>query len=219
MVSSYNKIFGYYSSFHFVAATPGLTSRVKMEFERMNTCDTGAGRCSLALFENDIMAEILLLPHTIPSLPLHMHIHIHVSITSTHTHTDSTNSPEYETVIQCTSMLRTAVQDHLLTLSGHLLGRHLISPEQDGELRNERHSESSRAAGLVKMVQGRVKLSPKWYHTFIEVLEREEDNFKDILKYLKDTYSSLTSGAECQPYTFSELTESEPVHSFIYRGS
>lgn len=148
-----------------------------------------------------------------------MHIHIHVSITSTHTHTDSTNSPEYETVIQCTSMLRAAVQDHLLTLSGHLLGHHLISPEQDSELRNVMHSESSRAARLIKMVQGRVKLSPEWYHTFIEVLEGDGDNFKDILKYLKDTYSSLTSGADCQPYTYSELTENEPVHSFIYRKS
>ena len=196
-------IFGravYYSSFHFIAATPGLASRVKMEFERMSTmsCDTGAGRCSLALSENDIMAEFS--SYYILSL-LSLPTCTYTFVCQLHTHTDSTNSPEYETVIQCTSMLRTAVQDHLLTLSGHLLGRHLISPEQDSELRNEMHSETSRAARLIKMVQGRVKLSPKWYHMFIEVLEGEEDNFRDILKYLKDTYSSLTSGAECQPYT------------------
>ena len=107
---------------------------------------------------------------------------------------DTPNSPEYDTLIKSTPVLKLAVQDHLSLLSGHLLSRHLISTEQDSELRNEMHSEANRAASLVGMLLDKVKVNSSCYHTFIEVLEGCGELFIDIVKHLKDTHKSLTSG-------------------------
>ena len=123
--------------------------------------------------------------------PLYVHSLIYTA--------DTSNSPECETLLQCTPVLRLAVKDHLCLLSGHLLSRRLISTEQEAELRNEMHTELKRAASLVAMLLNKVKVNPSCYHTFIEVLEGCGDNFVDIVKHLKDTHKSLTSGIyHCQ---------------------
>ena len=103
-------------------------------------------------------------------------------------------SPEYNTIIQCTPKLRTAVKGHLTVLSGRLLENYLVDSEKESDLRNEFHSESKRAAWLVELVLDKVKLNPASYHTFVKVLEEDKDAFMDILELLSTTYRSLTGG-------------------------
>ena len=78
---------------------------------------------------------------------------------------------EYNTLIELTGDLRVAVQSDLTHLSGVLLAKYLISPDDDRYLRNQLHSEADRAAKLIELIQSRVHQNPQHYHTFIRVLQ------------------------------------------------
>ena len=100
------------------------------------------------------------------------------------------NSAEYNTLIDLTVELRLAVSPHLLSLSGHLLAKRLISPDNEAELRNAVHSEAVRAAKLVGLVQNKVRQNSLHYHTFIGILKGDEGHhvFEDICQKLVDAY-------------------------------
>ena len=84
---------------------------------------------------------------------------------------DMSSSSEYNTLIELTGDLRVAVRSHLTYLSGVLLAKHLISPDDDHYLRNQLHSEADRAAKLIELIQNRVQQNPKHYNKFICVLQ------------------------------------------------
>ena len=104
-------------------------------------------------------------------------------------------TPEYQTLIECTSMLITAVKNHLTDISAQLLQRHLISADQEREISHNWHYEADRAAKLVGLIRDRVQQNPKCYDVFIEALEEDQSTYQDILTLLKTKYDSL-SGSE-----------------------
>ena len=98
-------------------------------------------------------------------------------------------SAEYETMIDLTSELRLAVRPGLISLTGSLLASRLISPDNDAELRDTSHSsEVVRSARLVELVQNKVQQNPCHYHTFIEILQENSDQYRDILQRLEQVY-------------------------------
>ena len=98
------------------------------------------------------------------------------------------NSAEYSTLIDLTSELRLAVKSELFSLTGSLLAVRLISPESDAELRNTTHSEVERSARLVELVQSKVWQNPRHYHSFIGILQGNQDQYRDILQRLEHAY-------------------------------
>ena len=100
----------------------------------------------------------------------------------------SENSAEYKTMIDLTSQLRLAVKSELISLSGSLLSKWLISPEGDAELRNINLSEVQRSAKLVEMVQYKVQQDSRHYWFFIGILKENQDHYRDILQLMEHTY-------------------------------
>jgi hypothetical protein len=99
------------------------------------------------------------------------------------------NSAEYRTMIDLTSELRLAVRPELISLTGSLLASRLISPDNDIELRDTAHSgEVERSARLVELVQNKVRQNPHHYHSFTGILQGNQDQYRDILQRLEQTY-------------------------------
>jgi hypothetical protein len=110
--------------------------------------------------------------------------------------TTSTVSVEYQTMISCTTKLRTAVCHDLVQLSGYLLEKGLISQESDSGLRNRSVEEVDRAARLVDLIQQKVKLDSRNYVQFTSILEEDKHHYSDILRILKEAYSLLAQGKD-----------------------
>ena len=98
------------------------------------------------------------------------------------------NSAEYRTMIDLTSELRLAVRSELVTLTGSLLASRLISLDNDIEMRNTARSEVERSAKLVELIQNKVRQNPRHYHSFIGILQGNQDQYRDILQRLEQTY-------------------------------
>ena len=100
-------------------------------------------------------------------------------------------SKEYLTFIQCTQDLRLAVRSHLLSLGASLIAKHVITPDQEEELRNHHHSVGDRAATLIKLVQDKVRQDPKYYHIFMDILGKDLSQNRGILEILRNTYEPM----------------------------
>ena len=107
-----------------------------------------------------------------------------------------TSTVEYQTIVSCTTKLMAAVCSDLVRLSGCLLEKGLISQENASGLRNRNIEEADRAARLVDLVQLKVKLDSKNYIQFTSILKEDEHHYSDILRILRETYSSLTQGKD-----------------------
>lgn len=90
--------------------------------------------------------------------------------------------------------IRTAVKANLTSLSGALLSKYLISPENDVKLRDCSQSEEDRAADLVTLVMDKVKLNPVNYKTFMDILKASGPHFNDIIELLPDPLDLLSHG-------------------------
>ena len=101
------------------------------------------------------------------------------------------SSKEYLTLVQCTPDLRLAVRSHLLSLGASLIAKHVITPNQEEELRNDHNSIGSRAANLIKLVQDKVRQDPKYYRIFIDVLGEDLSQNRGILEILQNTYELM----------------------------
>ena len=94
-------------------------------------------------------------------------------------------SDEYRTLIDLTSELRLAVRSELISLTGFLLASRLISLDNDIELRNTARSEVERSAKLVELIQTKVRQNPHHYHSFVGILQGNQDQYRDILQRLQ----------------------------------
>ena len=110
---------------------------------------------------------------------------------SAETVTSITSTVEYRTIVSCTTKLMAAVCNDLVRLSGCLFEKGLISQENASGLRNRHVEEADRAAHLVDLVQQKVKLDSRNYVQFTSILEEDEHHYSDILRILKEAYSSL----------------------------
>ena len=103
-------------------------------------------------------------------------------------------TPEFRTIVTKTESLRLALQHHLVSVGGALVGRGIISPEQYARLRNKMHSEADRAADLIQWIQEEIQRGNiQIYHTFVEVL-RQNPMYAHILGTLQETYAQFQRG-------------------------
>ena len=96
------------------------------------------------------------------------------------------NTREYLTILHCTSLLVTAVEDNIVVLSGEMLAEGLINPVNYGALRNLVIDKTERATKLVEFVRNKIFLNSKNYYSFIKILEKEKENYRDILLILNE---------------------------------
>ena len=82
----------------------------------------------------------------------------------------------------------TAVKDNIAVLSDKLLAEGLITPVNYGALRNTMIDETVRASKLVEFVRNKISLNSKNYYSFINILEKEKANYRDILLILNEKY-------------------------------
>ena len=104
-------------------------------------------------------------------------------------------------MVSCTTKLRSAVCNDLVRLSGCLLEKGLISQENESKLRNEFVEKAGRAAHLVDLIQQKVNLDIRNYVQFTSILEEDEHHYSDILRILREAYSSLAQGKNTYMYT------------------
>ena len=104
------------------------------------------------------------------------------------------NTPEYRTIIQCFPKLIGAVQHDLGALSAELLAAGLITENNHSTLKNKHVDEPDRAAELVEFVRNKVKLDPRNYYKFIEVLKERKAEHESILTILDKKYKELSNG-------------------------
>lgn len=105
-----------------------------------------------------------------------------------------TTTPEFRTLITCTSVLTNAVKPHILSLSHHLLSEGFIAQENHDRLNNEMIDLSQRASQLVSLVRTRVQLNAANFVRFIGILLRNVANHRDLLNTLDEKYQSLGKG-------------------------
>ena len=118
------------------------------------------------------------------------------------------NSAEYKTMIDLTTELRLAVSAELISLSGSLLASRLISPECDIELRNTTHSVTERSARLIELVQNKVRQNSHHYHSFIGILQGDQDQNRDILQRLEHTFQAYQHQDGKQIFAMYQLDKS-----------
>ena len=99
-------------------------------------------------------------------------------------------------MISCTTKLTAAVCNDLIRLSACLLEKGLISQENASGLRNRYVEEADRAACLVDLVQQKVKLDSRNYVQFTSILEEDKHHYSDILRILREAYSSPAQGKD-----------------------
>ena len=100
------------------------------------------------------------------------------------------NSPEYKTMIGCTSDLSNAVKPELLHLSNELLTGGFISSENHEGFNNESRDRSLRASQLVAQVRTKVQLNPSNFHKFVRILLTRPAVNRSILEILELKYKS-----------------------------
>ena len=97
-----------------------------------------------------------------------------------------TETHEYISLRAHVPQLRLAVQHHLVSLSGHLFAKEIITDEQETELRNESKDKANRAADLVSMVMNKVKLDVTKFQVFIDILKSNGvPNIDDLLTEIR----------------------------------
>jgi hypothetical protein len=104
------------------------------------------------------------------------------------------NSPEYNSILDCTIGLRLAVQPNIISLSGELLCARLINVDKETWLRNTSRREDDRAADLVSLVTNKVREDPKNYHEFVAILKKDERQYKTALALLERNYNKACKG-------------------------
>ena len=97
------------------------------------------------------------------------------------------NTMEYGKILHISPKLCDVVADgNVITLSRKMFEAGLISDSNAGKtLRNVMvDSKMRRAAELVQMITTKVELNSENFHKFLEVLEKDQDTYKDIIQEL-----------------------------------
>ena len=102
----------------------------------------------------------------------------------------SSNTPEFHTLLGCTSDLSRAVKPNILPLSNELLSEGFISQENHDRLNNQMHDATLRAAQMVSLVRTKVQLNPANFHKFVNILLAHAKHHREILGILEDKYRS-----------------------------
>ena len=96
------------------------------------------------------------------------------------------HSAEYKALVQLTSALQLALKTQITQVGGELVSAGLITAEEYKNLKNPVQPEDMRTADLVQAIQDRVLQNQQCYQTFVNVLEKDESRYGDILKRLHE---------------------------------
>ena len=105
-----------------------------------------------------------------------------------------TDTPEYQTIRECTDQLTTVIKHDLLTISDCLWQKEMISRTIRDDLSQFNISERRRATILVNYITDCIKDTPSYFQRFISVIEELGPWAKDMLKQLKETYAAKNKG-------------------------
>ena len=101
------------------------------------------------------------------------------------------NSPEYRTIIQCTSDLLTAIKPNIDALSADLLEAELITQDNYESVTNMALDATNRATKLLSFLRNRVCLDTRNFHKFRHVLSKRLSDYREILSILQEKYRKL----------------------------
>ena len=112
-----------------------------------------------------------------------------------------TNTPEYLTMVQCTSQLTTLFKHDLSSISDYLWAQGMMPAYVHGELSESSHTRSFKATLLVNTLTERVKDFPSDYHKFVKIVKKLGPWARDMAEHLDQTYTS-GSMPLCKPLLF-----------------
>ena len=96
------------------------------------------------------------------------------------------NTPEYKTLKKYNPQVTIAVEADLVTLTGELLAKCLISEENaDYLISNSCLTQRERAAKLVSMVMAKVRLNSANYKVFVDILKDSGEHFREVVQLLE----------------------------------
>ena len=111
---------------------------------------------------------------------------------------DGAYTQEYRALKRLVPELRIAVQRNIVTLSGILLSKALISSEVDSLLRDElSRSKESRAAELVSIILDKVKINRENFTIFIDILKACGDHYSDLVKLIESEMNKTDNQTTC----------------------
>ena len=105
-----------------------------------------------------------------------------------------TDTPEYQTIRECTDQLTTLIKHDLLTISDYLWQKEMIPRTIRDDLSQFNISERKRATILVNYITDCIKDTPSYFKRFISVIEELGPWAKDMLKQLEETYAAKNKG-------------------------
>ena len=117
-----------------------------------------------------------------------------------------TNTPEYLTMVQCTSQLTTLFKHDLSSISDHLWAQGMMSEDVRGELSESSHTRSFKATLLVNTLTERVKDFPSDYHKFVKIVKKLGPWARDMAEHLDQTYTKGNMSL-CKPLLFTVASE------------
>ena len=103
----------------------------------------------------------------------------------------ATNCPEYQTIVQCTSDLLTAMKPTIHSLSGDLLQAGLITSDNYGLVTNVALDGADRASQLLSFIRNKISLDKNNYYIFIHILSRRSTDYREIISILHKKYMAL----------------------------
>ena len=121
------------------------------------------------------------------------------------------NSPEYNCILDCTPELRRSAELNLLSLCAELLAARLINEDKEKSLRNRNVCEVDRAAELESLVAIKVQEDPANYHLFVDILKKDEQQYKTLITLLEETYKSRKE-TTCVPAPAESVPKLKQLH-------
>ena len=119
---------------------------------------------------------------------------------------------EYESLAKFTADLSNLLQHNIVTISGRLLAKGLVTKDvHDSMLTTEGVSSQRNAARLISCVLDRVKCSSRCFHDFISVL-REDAYFEDVALKIVGVHSKYSwKASHLDMHGINKITVSQPA--------
>ena len=114
--------------------------------------------------------------------------------------TMSRNTPEYRTIVKSNAKLTKALMDHIVPICLDLVSNNLITPTQQGKLKNTNKSDPMEsAAELVQLLINKVEANTAHYHTLVGILGEDRATYKDVLEFMTLTLAGFSESGSPIP--------------------
>ena len=97
------------------------------------------------------------------------------------------NSPEYVTLVECTSMLIDSLVSDVNNIGTELFSKNFLS-ESDREVLQTGVEPSKKASRMIDAVRMKIKVNPKRFDDFVDILVKQGDFMADSVQKVKEVY-------------------------------